>query len=96
MSSHSPAPKCEAAHTRFQPGQAEWRCPKCSAGYPKFMIDNRAPEASKKCHKLHVDDDVVCLVCHGQWGGQEVIALIKAQLHLMTCPQCHGKGAITQ
>lgn len=96
MSSYSPAPRCEAAHSRFQPGAAEWKCPKCSAEYPKFRIDEQAPGASKKCHKLHVDDDVVCLSCGGQWSGQEVITLIKANHNLMTCPHCHGKGAISQ
>ena len=96
MSSYSPAPRCTAVHSRFQPGDSEWTCPNCNAGYPRFAIETPAPDAAKKCHKLHVDYDVVCTGCNSQWNGQEVINLIKAKRHLSTCPLCHGKGAVTE
>jgi len=92
---YTPAYDCDAVHTKYQPSSKEWRCPKCSARFPKFGVEQAADGAKQGCRRLHEEDDVVCLACGGSWSGLEVIKLIKAASHYETCPTCHGKGVIT-
>ena len=85
---------CPAKHTKFQPTDEEWRCPRCGAGSDYFYIELSAPDADPDCDKLHVDDWIICDNCGGGWKGSTVAKKLKEKLNYIPCPYCKGRGYI--
>ena len=56
--------KCTIKHTKFQPTDREWRCPKC--GSEDMVIED---SDNFDCDKLHNTDFVYCDNCRGEFSG---------------------------
>ena len=70
---------CGAEHTMYQPGDANWRCPKCGAkaDEPKpFIIEEPIESADPNCSKLHNEDYCLCSSCGFGGTGKKVAAML--------------------
>jgi len=84
--------KCIAKHTKYQPTDDEWRCPKCGAS-DDFVIQDDA-ETTEDCLELHVSAELGCDRCGYGISGRAFAALVARKKHLVTCPTCRGKGLV--
>jgi len=85
---------CRAKHTKFQPSDEEWRCPRCGADAEYFYIDEPDPDAHVDCSLLHEKDFVVCENCGKGWSGKRVAQMLQKKHDYIICPTCNGKGFI--
>lgn len=68
---------CTAKHTRYQPTDAEFRCPKCGKRPPDGLcIDTPADGAADDCALLHVHDGLYCYSCRCQRTGKGFAAAL--------------------
>ena len=91
--------KCKAKHTKYQPSDAEWKCPKCGAKVEQFTVDSWPDEADEDCCLLHVDDVCRCFHCGNTWAGGTLAAVLekrakKSAEELVECPYCKGTGRV--
>ena len=89
---------CGAKHTKYQPTNEEWRCPKCGATADQgFNIDSPDPESSDDCELNHDLDEIHCNRCHeySAWGKGFAAALQKKH-NLGPCSQCKGAGMVNK
>lgn len=85
---------CRAKHTKFQPTEAEWKCPQCGGGPDVFFIDYFADRADDDCDLLHEDDYIVCTECDKSWGGRSLAATMAKRKDVEPCPHCQGTGVV--
>jgi Zn finger protein HypA/HybF involved in hydrogenase expression len=85
---------CEAALTKFQPSEAQWKCPKCGGDNKHFVISCSAHDANPQCSKLHKEDEVECLRCGHEWSGVEIARILAKLAHVIVCPLCKGNGTV--
>ena len=85
---------CDAPHTRFQPNNEEFKCPKCKALAGDFYIACPADGADEDCELLHMEDDLECLKCGYGASGKSWALRTARQMNLVTCPTCKGKGKV--
>lgn len=92
---------CNARHTKYQPTDEEFRCPKCGAGPEEgFIIDDSPEDADSDCGLLHEDDCIVCNNCKTEhhrdtdYSGKSYAALMVKKNNLVPCPHCKGKGLV--
>jgi hypothetical protein len=88
---------CTAKHTKFQPTNAEWLCPKCGSNNEKFVIEMGAEGGDEDCTLLHIDDEITCMECHNSWNGAVVSKLLQKKSKAgdyVTCPCCKGVGRV--
>lgn len=90
---------CNGKHTKYQPTEAEFRCPKCDAPVGDFCIDDCV---NAECPDLHDEDGLVCYGkngkgCPGQYGttGRAFAALVVKKNDLKPCEHCKGKGFVS-
>jgi hypothetical protein len=90
---------CNAKHTKYQPTEAEFCCPKCDAKVGDLCIDEPDGEANPLCPDLHEGDGVACYGkngkgCPARYGasGKTFAALIAKKNDLVPCECCKGKG----
>jgi len=88
--------KCKSRHTKFQPSESEWRCPRCDADSSSFFIESSADDSDDECNGLHKKDVVECTVCRREWSGQAVSVAImrKVGVAIDACEHCNGTGFI--
>jgi len=88
---------CGAKHTKFQPADAEWRCPKCGADAKEsvFIICDPFEGADDDCPLLHDEDNVVCDNCGYGGSGKKVAAAMQKKSTSIPCPHCKGRGWIS-
>jgi hypothetical protein len=95
-------PPCSAKHTKYNPTDAEFVCPKCGTGPVDggLCIDSPDPEAAEACGLLHEEDELRCLCeAHGECtgyfaSGKQFAARVAKQRGLVTCPTCKGKALV--
>lgn len=84
--------QCNSRHTKYQPTDEEWKCPKCGRGNESFWIDEEFGEDG--CDKLHDDDTIRCFQCGYDTTGKAFAASIQLKKNLVTCPCCKGSGLV--
>ena len=90
---------CSAKHTKYQPTDEEFCCPKCGATVGHFCVDD-GPNLD--CDLLHDEDELNCygepgaMGCPAQYGttGKAFAALVVKKKNIQTCPTCKGKGYV--
>ena len=86
---------CPAKHTRYQPTEAEWKCPSCGGKVgEEFYIDEPVEGAEDGCELLHAEDVLVCTKCGGGWTGQTFSKMMARKNDLVACPTCGGTGTV--
>ena len=85
---------CPAKHTKYQPADKDWKCPRCGGDNTVFTINESAAEALDDCERVHDEDEVRCSKCDMRWTGKQVTALLAKNLDLVECPHCKGKGMV--
>jgi len=83
---------CRVRHTKYQPSDSEWKCPKCG------NIDNFGVQDSENfsCEKLHATDLVVCGACGFEATGTRVANMLMKIASRKPCPYCKGTGFIQE
>lgn len=87
---------CTAKHTKFQPADGEWKCPKCGGGADVFYIEEPV-ENTDDCPLLHSEDTVYCNNCEKAWSGTTLAKMFEkraAEGDYETCPCCKGVGRV--
>lgn len=90
---------CDQKHTRYQPTEAEFKCPKCGAKSGHFCVDDGP---NLECDLLHDDDDLVCFgkdhnnACPARYraSGKAFAAMLVKQNSLVKCEHCKGTGFV--
>lgn len=85
---------CQHKHTKYQPTDEEWRCPKCGASYDdgeEFVIWDAVGE---DCSLLHDEDYLKCQKCGYETTGKRFAAYVVKKNSLIPCPTCKGKGVV--
>lgn len=89
---------CTLKHTKYQPTEAEFCCPKCGAGCGDFCVDE---SGNFECPDLHPDDGLVCMGkdgkgCPAEYGtsGQAFVTSLIKKKNLVPCTHCKGKGYV--
>jgi Zn finger protein HypA/HybF involved in hydrogenase expression len=86
---------CEEKHTKYQPTDEEWKCPKCGAGADDFTIDLFLESVgSDDCELLHERDPILCTSCEHCMTGKRFITGLLKKKNLVTCPHCKGTGLV--
>ena len=83
--------RCKEKHTKYQPMDEEWRCPKCG---DDIYIEDIPIDAGDDCDLLHTEDWIVCRKCDMAMTGKQFAAKIKRSTGMTTCPHCMGKGVV--
>lgn len=86
--------ECKAKHTKYQPTEAEWACPKCGAGSEQFEIFAQDEAADENCCLLHVYDVCRCFHCGNTWSGRSLAQTKEKLAARVPCPHCGGSGFI--
>lgn len=92
------AEACDHKHTKYQPRDEEFRCPKCDAPSGDWCVDD---SPNFDCPLLHVDDSLVCYgkdgkrcpAGHGEGADTFVRRLVKKK-GLKPCPHCKATGYV--
>lgn len=89
---------CSFKHTKYQPTDEEFCCPKCGAPGGDFCVDE---SPNYVCELLHEDDGLVCYGkggkgCKAQYGtdGKSFAARLQKAKNLVCCPTCKGSGLV--
>jgi DNA-directed RNA polymerase subunit RPC12/RpoP len=90
---------CGFKHTKYQPTDAEFNCPKCGAKVGDFCVDEGP---NMPCPDLHDEDSLVCYGkdgkgCRGQYyvSGKAFAAMVLKKNDLVPCEHCKGKGFVS-
>lgn len=87
--------KCLSKHTRYDPTDEEWACPRCGEANPEhFYIYDDAPDADPDCPRLHADALIVCERCGYEGTGRALSLALRRKHNLVVCPCCKGRGFI--
>ena len=84
---------CAVVHTKYQPTEEEWKCPKCGVGSSLFYIEDPA-DKTDDCDLLHNDDGLYCHGCDYGISGKTFDAKIQKQRNLVSCLHCKGTGLV--
>lgn len=85
---------CEAKHTKYQPTDEEFNCPKCGAKVGDFYKED--PVGHEECELLHDEDNLCCAQCGYGCSGKAFAARIVKEKSMVKCPMCSGKGMVKQ
>ena len=83
---------CETKHTKYQPTDEEFHCPKCGAKVGDFYKDD--PVGEEDCDLLHDEDNLSCANCGYGCSGRALVARIIKAKGLVQCPCCKGAGMV--
>jgi DNA-directed RNA polymerase subunit RPC12/RpoP len=86
--------KCMAKHTKYQPTDEEWKCPKCGSDNEHFYIEGFTEGSDDDCDLLHDKDEIGCDNCGHGISGKLFASRLQRKHNLITCPHCKGKGLI--
>lgn len=87
---------CTEKHTKYQPTQDEWKCPKCGAGVGTFYIDE---SPNHDCDLIHNEDTIMCMGLNGDRcdylaSGKSFVQNLVKKKNMVPCPHCKGKGMV--
>ena len=85
---------CDRKHTKFQPTDEQWKCPKCGRGSDVFYMSDDSIDCY--CPLLHDDDYIVCENCEREWTGKKLAAVMAKNAGLVKCPHCKGSGFVKE
>lgn len=94
---------CAATHTKFQPTDEQWKCPRCGTGteYEEdgqtrdgMIVMDADETCDSDCILLHSKDLVACMRCGGEWTGKRLAALLQRKANLAPCGHCNGTGLV--
>lgn len=84
---------CFAKHTKYQPEENEWACPRCgSTG--DFTIAYPDETSHGDCNLLHDRDGIACDSCGMEISGRAYARRVQKAKNLVTCPHCKGVGFV--
>lgn len=88
--------KCPAKHTKYQPSDAEWKCPKCgaTAGDDRGFVVDEPVSDTWECDKLHEGDFLGCANCEYRTTGKAFAARCQKAADMVPCPTCKGHGLV--
>lgn len=89
---------CPHKHTKYQPTDEEWRCPKCGATAQEgFIIYESINDMDTiECELLHPEDFLFCEKCNLETSGKAFAAFVVKKNSLVICPTCKGKGMVNK
>jgi transcription initiation factor TFIIIB Brf1 subunit/transcription initiation factor TFIIB len=89
---------CKFKHTKYEPTEEEFMCPKCGAKVGHFCIDEGP---NMDCDQLHDEDNIVCYGvdgkgCPAEYGttGKKFVAWLLKKNDMVPCECCKGKGFV--
>ena len=92
--------ECPAKHTKYQPKDEDWKCPKCgvATSYKDekeqsrmgFIIDESDPLSTDVCNLVHQADDVCCYACGYFATGKRAMDALAKKNNLKPCEHCEG------
>ena len=87
---------CTAKHTKYQPTEAEFVCPKCGKGPREdgLITDEPAEDSADDCGKLHPNDYLRCFSCDYDIMGQAFALRLAKANSMVMCPCCKGSGLV--
>lgn len=90
---------CPHKHTKYQPTDEEWVCPKCGEGLNSksggFVIwEGVTDMEDSQCTSLHNDDYLKCQSCGYDCQGKDFAAYVVKKNSLIPCPCCNGTGFV--
>lgn len=91
--------ECQHKHTKYQPTDEEWKCPKCGVGHEDgagWTLYDSPDDGTDgvDCLLLHNDDTLFCEKCsHSESGKTFALRLLKKH-SFVTCPCCKGTGLV--
>jgi hypothetical protein len=85
---------CPAKHTKWQPKEDQWVCPRCGAGKEEFNIEEPDSQAHEECGLLHEFDELRCLRCDYANYGKDFSLYCATTDEYETCPCCGGLGKV--
>lgn len=85
---------CNVKHTKYQPTDDEWKCPKCgaTANQPDGFFNDESE--NNDCPTLHESDTLVCYRCGFSTSGKAFAARLQKAANMVPCPCCKGKGIV--
>jgi len=85
---------CRGKHTKYQPTDEDFKCPKCGAGIDdNFIIDEPDEMSDGECALLHENDVLYCPVCD-EWLTGKQFAILVAKNSMVKCQHCKGTGYV--
>jgi len=88
---------CAGKHTKYQPNEEEFKCPKCGKKPPEGLIIDeiyQEAEGAGDCDKLHPDDFLSCYACGYGTNGQAFANACQKKANMVPCPHCKGRGFV--
>lgn len=89
--------ECGYKHTKYNPTDEEFLCPKC--GSSEFFIDEGPGVdalSGVACELLHDEDVICCYDCGHTISGKKFANMVLKKEKLIKCPHCKGKGYIKE
>jgi len=85
---------CTKKHTKYQPADDEWKCPKC--GSEDVFIEDEDEFNVIDCDLLHVSATVLCESCWYAESATKFVNRLIKQKNLCVCPTCKGSGYVSK
>jgi hypothetical protein len=91
---------CTRKHTKYQPLDEEFKCPRCGATPNTDLQFIQEPPKTEwgtlddECTELHDDDMCNCNRCDYGVSGKSFAARLMKQNNLIPCPHCKGRGLV--
>lgn len=83
---------CNGKHTRYNPTEEEFVCPKCGAKCGDFFIAENFGD--DECELLHDDDCLQCSKCEYTISGKSFVKKLLKDKCTIACPTCGGSGEL--
>jgi hypothetical protein len=87
---------CNAKHTKYQPTDDEFHCPKCKAKSGDFYIIDTIEDANEECSNLHVGEYITCALCGYDTSAQSFATSWVKKHSLVPCKCCKGTGMVSK
>jgi transcription elongation factor Elf1 len=83
---------CQEKHTKYQPTDKEFNCPKCHAKSGIFHVEAEVDKID--CEFIHPTDLIICDDCGYETTGQAFVKKLIEKNNLVPCAYCKGKGLV--
>lgn len=86
--------QCHGKHTKYQPTEDEFRCPRCGAEVGIFVVQETEGGANLDCELNHPGDSLGCDKCGYGTSGRAFAARVQREKGLVPCQHCKGTGLV--